>query len=78
MFFVLNFFVLIHFSQQLMNEFSIDINDILSEKLMPVSLLMIEGRQSENINNKTDLSLLIPIKNIGKFQNAYATMDFHR
>lgn len=77
-FVVLIFLLLIDFAQQSPHELSINVEDILSEKLMPVSMLMLEGRQSDQFNNRTDLSELIPIENVGKFQNAYATMDFHR
>lgn len=78
LFLVLNLLLLINLAQQSPHEFSINVEDILSEKLMPVSMLMIEGRQSEPYSNRTDLTELIPFKNVGEFQDAYATMDFHR
>lgn len=66
----------------IMNEMAIDINDIMSDKLMPTSLFVIEG--SNTIDNVTasDLfknitSVLLP-KNDGNFQSAYNLMKFHR
>lgn len=75
---VLSVLLLVQSSQQSMNGLSINVEDILSEKLMPVSFLMIGAHQSESSKNTTDLERLIPMKNVGKFQHAYATMDFHR
>lgn len=67
-------------SEGLMDEFSIDVNDILSDKLMPASLFMIEGPQSrhDNISYFEDITSLIAPGYIGNFQNAYVTMGFHR
>lgn len=64
----------------LMNELSIDIDDIMSDKLMPVSLFLIEGPQESYDNGSVlnDITDLIAPKSAGNFQNAYATMGFHR
>lgn len=66
----------------IMNEMAIDINDIMSDKMMPTSFFVIEG--SNSIDNATASSLfnnitsvLLP-KNDGDFQSAYKLMKFHR
>lgn len=66
-----------------MNEMAIDINDIMSDKLMPTSFFVIESLNAiENattsnllFNNIT--SVLLP-KNDGNFQSAFNLMKFHR
>lgn len=67
-----------------MQQFSLDVNDILSENLMPASLMMIEGN-AENLKNVTEHSLendfLCATKELiddGTLNNAFSTISFHR
>lgn len=69
---------LLNIANALMNELSIDMNDIMSDKLMPVSLFLIEGRGHDNGSDFNDITELIAPKSVGNFQKAYATMGFHR
>lgn len=72
--------VLLRLAVGRMNEFSIDINDILNDKLMPASLFLIEGPQGrhDNVSALDDITGLIAPGSVGNLQNAYATMGFHR
>lgn len=54
-----------------LNQF-IDINDILSENLMPGSLLFLEGTQKKNLTEKPK------IIDDGTLNKAFSTMGFHR
>lgn len=69
---------LLNIANALMNELSIDMNDIMSDKLMPVSLFLIEGPGHDNGSAFNDITELIAPKSVGNFQKAYATMGFHR
>lgn len=64
----------------LMDEFVIDVNDIMSDKLMPTSLFLIEGPAALNDNSSflNEVTSLVAPGSVGNFQNAYATMGFHR
>lgn len=66
-----------------MEDFVIDVNDILSENLMPTSFFMVENIQSLVNHSKVDENLenmlnATPIKDHGTFGEAYSTMGFHR
>lgn len=68
------FLVLIIFLTNLnlaLNQF-IDINDILSENLMPGSLLFLEGPKKKNLTEKPK------IIDDGTLNKAFSTMGFHR
>lgn len=62
--------VLINFNLVL-NQF-IDVNDILSENLMPGSLLFLEGTEKKNLTEKPK------IIDDGTLNKAFSTMGFHR
>lgn len=60
----------------------IDLNDILSEKLMPASLFFMSSpvepdviSEFRTLDNETDT---VPSSYDGTFGNAYSTMGFHR
>lgn len=58
-----------------------DVNDILSENLMPTSFLMLDSssriRTASN-NTNDEQCATESVKYDGKWQNAYSTMGFHR
>lgn len=54
-----------------LNQF-IDVNDILNEKLMPGSILFLEGKQMKNLTEKRK------IIDDGTLNKAFSTMGFHR
>lgn len=60
----------------------IDLNDILSEKLMPASLFFLENPVEQNIESEfrtLDNETRTFASNYdGTFNNAYSTMGFHR
>lgn len=84
MFCAVLFVLLIRFDHSIciMNEMAIDINDIMSDKLMPTSFFVIEG--TEPIDNATTSNLFNNITSVllpkidGNFQSAYKLMNFHR
>lgn len=62
----------------------LDINDILSVKLMPISWLMLDNNSKVSSSNKTEenrdnstLNTAEP-RHDGSFDIAYSTMGFHR
>lgn len=59
-----------------------DVNDILSENLMPTSFLLLRSRShlgTSAFNHTGDEQCTTePVKYDGKWQNAYSTMGFHR
>lgn len=66
-----------------MEDFVIDVNDILSENLMPTSFFMVENVPSSANHSKLDENLQnilnsTPIQDHGTFGEAYTTMGFHR
>lgn len=60
----------------------INVDDILSEKLMPVSMFMIGGEKDYKNRNVTEVfnNITNLIENVGQgdFENAFGMMDFHR
>lgn len=57
----------------------IDINDILSDSLMPASLLLIDN--TNKFSDQKDYlinNITANTKYDGTFDNAYSTMGFHR
>lgn len=70
-----------------MNNYFLDINDIMSDKLMPMSLIMLEGSGPSNENTKNDSvdslesGFQCATKNLqddGTINTAFSTMGFHR
>lgn len=70
-----------------MQEFSFDVNDILSDKLMPVSLMLIEKGEKSDFHNSSKRSLDDEFQcatkdkingEDGTFTNAFSSMGFHR
>lgn len=65
---------------------TIDMNDILDEKFMPASFLMLQGSEELSVEGrsepKRDQSLLNELINVtkgdGSFGTAFSTMGFHR
>lgn len=69
--------ILINRTAAIMNEMSINIDDILNEKLMPTSIFLIEGPKfTDNSSSSQIYSNITGV--VGNFQNAYNTMQFHR
>lgn len=60
----------------------IDLNDILSEKLMPASLFFIENSDEKNAESEyrtlDNETRTFESNYDGTFNNAYSTMGFHR
>lgn len=70
-----------------MQDFAFDVNDILSDKLMPVSLMLIEEGEKSDLQNLTQRSLDDEFQcatkgkidgDDGTFTNAFSSMGFHR
>lgn len=70
-----------------MQDFVFDVNDILSDKLMPVSLMLLEGGDRNDLQNLSQTTLdnefECATKNKingdeGTFTNAFSSMGFHR
>lgn len=70
-----------------MQDFSFDVNDILNEKLMPVSMMMFEGAGEVDLANVSQRTLDDEFECItkdqikdedGTFQNAFHSMGYHR
>lgn len=70
-----------------MQDFAFDVNDILSEKLMPVSLMLLEGGDKSDLQNLSQTTLddefECATKNKingdeGTFTNAFSSLSFHR
>lgn len=59
-----------------MDDFVLDVNDILNEKWMPGSLFMLEGNVDYG-TRKRDANLTMSTKD-GTFNTAFSTMGFHR
>lgn len=79
--------ILCKLSSSKMQEFVLDVNDILSDNLMPVSLMLFEERVESDLKNLTQKTLddefqcLTKDKITGKdgtFNNAFSSMGFHR
>lgn len=66
-------------SVAIVNEMVINLNDILNEKLMPVSMFIIGGR-SVDYGQQDNMTTLENVNDMsqGNFQYAFGTMDFHR
>lgn len=60
-----------------MQEFSLNLDDILNENLMPLSLVMLEGEDETTSTNQT-LDKLNNENQIGTFDKAFNSMGFHR
>ena len=67
-----------------MQQFALDVNDILSENLMPANLMMLEGN-SESLRNITETSLDTEFQcatkdlvDDGTLNTAFSTISFHR
>lgn len=70
-----------------MQDFVLDVDDILSDKLMPVSLMLFEERVENGLNNLShgtlddEFQCVTKDKIAGKdgtFNNAFNSMGFHR
>lgn len=74
-------FCLFGFALCSMENVYFDVNDILSETLMPTSFLMLDSSSRiTTVSNHTndDQCATDSVKYNGKWQNAYSTMGFHR
>lgn len=70
-----------------MQDFALDVDDILSDKLMPVSLMLLEERVESDLKNLSHKTLddefqCVTNDNVagkkGTFNNAFSSMGFHR
>lgn len=70
-----------------MQEFVLDVNDILSENLMPMSLMLVQGNGESDTKNSTHRTLDDEFQCVtkeritgkdGTFSNAFSSMGFHR
>lgn len=65
-----------------MEDFVLDVNDILSENLMPTSFFVIDSENSLNhlkLNEKSEsIFNASQFKDHGTFSEAFSTMGFHR
>jgi hypothetical protein len=66
-----------------MQDFSLDVNDILNESLMPMSLVMLEEGDKSDFENSSlecdfECETRDKAKEDGTFNNAFNSMGFHR
>lgn len=55
-----------------------DVNDILSENLMPGSLLLLEGSKDDKNNQRLLKNLTNFVIDDGSLNRAFSTISFHR
>jgi hypothetical protein len=65
-----------------MKNYFLDVNDILNDKFMPMSLMLLEGKMVENdLKNVTEDGFECATKDLAKdgtINTAFSTMGFHR
>lgn len=78
--------ILSHGIESKMQDFTLDVNDILSESLMPASLMLIEERDqnewknlsSQKLDDEFQCITKKKVKDDGSFPTALNSMTFHR